>query len=279
MNALRIDQIWTYPVKSMLGSRVTTACLAENGVVGDRMWALRDEARDAIASARRLDRLSRLSATLGDDGGAVITLPDGDRVSFDDRDVNERLSAALDHPVSLWAKQPAENTDFYRRGQPDNPDVLADLRSIFGRLDDEPLPDFSVFPPEMMEFEYPPGNYFDCYPLMIMTTAALRSLRIALPDSAIDERRFRPSLVIDSDEAGHPEFGWTGRRLRLGEAEIQIGSACPRCVAITREFGDDMPSDRAVLRHVVSDLDQNVGVYATIVKAGDIAVGDTVELI
>jgi uncharacterized protein len=279
MNTLRIDQIWTYPVKSMLGSRVTTAQLAENGIVGDRMWALRDETRDAIASARRLDRLSRLSATLGDDGGAVITLPDGDQVSFDDRDANERLSAALDHPVSLWAKQPAENLEFYRRGQPDNPDVLADLRSIFGRLDDEPLPDFSVFPPEMIEFEYPPGNYFDCYPLMIMTTAALRSLRAALPDSAIDERRFRPSLVIDSDEEGHPEFEWTGRRLRLGGAEIQIGSACPRCVAITREFGDDMPSDRAVLRHVVRDLDQNVGVYATIVTPGDIAVGDTVELI
>ena len=179
----------------------------------------------------------------------------------------------------MWAKQPAENTEFYRRGQPDNPDVLADLRDIFGRVDDEPLPDFSVFPPEMMEFEYPPGNYFDCYPLMIMTTAALRSLRTALPDSVIDERRFRPSLVIESDEPGHPEFDWTGRRMRLGAAEIQIGSACPRCVAVTREFGDDMPTDRGVLRHIVRDLDQNVGVYATVVTPGQIAVGDAVELL
>jgi len=209
----------------------------------------------------------------------VITLPDGGTVATDDRDVDERLSAAIDHRVSMWAKQPAENTEFYRRGQPDNPDVLADLRDIFGRVDDEPLPDFTVFPPEMMEFEYPPGNYFDCYPLMIMTTAALRSLRTALPDSVIDERRFRPSLVIESDEPGHPEFGWTGRRMRLGAAEIQIGSACPRCVAVTREFGDDMPTDRGVLRHIVRDLDQNVGVYATVVTPGQIAVGDAVELL
>ena len=276
---MRIDQIWTYPIKSMLGGRVESAALAANGIVGDRMWALRDEERAAIASARRLAKLSRLQATLRGDGGAVITLPDGGTVATDDRDVDERLSAAIDHRVSMWAKQPAENTEFYRRGQPDNPDVLADLRDIFGRVDDEPLPDFTVFPPEMMEFEYPPGNYFDCYPLMIMTTAALRSLRTALPDSVIDERRFRPSLVIESDEPGHPEFGWTGRRMRLGAAEIQIGSACPRCVAVTREFGDDMPTDRGVLRHIVRDLDQNVGVYATVVTPGQIAVGDAVELL
>jgi uncharacterized protein YcbX len=276
---MRIDQIWTYPIKSMLGGRVESAALADNGVVGDRMWALRDEERAAIASARRLANLSRLQATLREDGGAEITLPDGSTVATDDSDVNERLSAAIDHPVSVWAKQPADNAEFYRRGRPDNPDVLADLRDIFGRVEDEPLPDFSVFPPEMMEFEYPPGNYFDCYPLMIMTTAALRSLRTALPDSVIDERRFRPSLVIESDEPGHPEFAWTGRRMRLGAAEIQIGSACPRCVAVTREFGDDMPTDRGVLRHIVRDLEQNVGVYATVVTPGQIAVGDAVDLL
>ena len=243
------------------------------------MWALRDEQREAIASARRLAGLSRIAASMRDDGGAVISLPDGSSVATDDGDINERLSAAIDHPVSLWSKQPASNTDFYRRGQPDNPDVMTDLRDIFGRVDDEPLPDFTVFPPEMMEFEYPPGNYFDCYPLMIMTTAALRALQTALPDSVIDERRFRPSFVVESEEPGHPEFGWVGRRMRVGSAEIQIGSGCPRCVAVTREFGDDMPSDRAVLRHIVRDLDQNVGVYATVVTPGRIAVGDAVELL
>lgn len=279
MAAMRIDQIWTYPVKSMLGSRIPAAGLASNGVVGDRMWALRDEQRQAIASARRLAGLSRLRATLRDDGGAVITLPDSSTVASDDADVNDRISTAIAHPVSLWPKQPADNTEFYRRGQPDNPDVLADLRDIFGRVDDEPLPDFTVFPPEMMEFEYPPGNYFDCYPLMIMTTAALRTLRVALPDSVIDERRFRPSLVIETDGDGHPEFEWAGRRMRLGSAEIQFGAPCPRCVAVTREFGDDMPSDRAVLRHIVRDLDQNVGVYATVVTPGQIAVGDSAELL
>jgi len=276
---VRLDQLWIYPVKSMLGSTVPSADLAAEGIVGDRLWTLRDETRGAIASARKIGGLSRLAAAYSGDG-VVVTMPDGSTVTSADGDANERLSEAVDHAVSLWAKRPPDDLEFYRRGRPDSDDLLTEMRAIFGRTDDEPLPDFSVFPPEMMEFEYPPGNYFDCYPLMIMTTSALRSLREALPDSAIDERRFRPSIVVDTgDEPGHPEFAWSGRRLRIGTTEIQIGSACPRCVVITRDFADDLPLDRGVLRHVVKDLDQNVGVYATVVTGGRISVGDSVEII
>ncbi len=265
----------------MRGSTVDTAMIASDGVVGDRVWTLRDDKREAIASARTIAGLSRLSARYDDHGtGVTITLADGSIVTNAQPDANDRLSAAVNHPVSLWAAQPADNADFYRRGQPDDDDLLGHLRSIFGRIDDEPLPDFSIFPPELMEFEYPPGNYFDCYPLMIMTTSALSSLRSALPESAIDERRFRPSLVVDTADAeGHPEFAWTGRRLRVGATELQIGAACPRCVAITREFDDDLPADRGILRHVVKELDQNVGVYATVISGGEIRAGDSVELI
>jgi len=279
---MHVDQIWLYPVKSMLGSRVEAAELADNGLVGDRMWALRDEERGAIASGRKLIGVNRLAAAFdGGDGGVSITLPDGSSVRDADSDVDERLSKALDHRVSLWAKQPASNTDHYRRGRPDSDDIMAEMRSIFGRVDDEPLPDFSIFPPEMIEFEYPPGNYFDCFPLMIMTTTALASIRKALPESAVDERRFRPSIVIDTDDgaAGHPEFDWTGRRLLIGQSEIAIGDKCPRCAVVTREFADDLPADRRVLRHIVRDLDQNVGVYATVSTGGPIRVGDSVRLV
>lgn len=277
---MRVDQIWSYPVKSINGGRLEAAELDENGIVGDRMWALRDEQRGAIASARRLSQISRLRAAVRADGVTEIALPDGTCVATDARDVDARLSTAIGHPVSMWSKQPATDLDFYRRGPPDDPDVLADLRAIFGRLEDEPLPDLSVFPASIFEFEYPPGNFFDVYPLMLMTTTAVRSLQRALPESAVDERRFRPSLVIDCgpEAVGHPEFEWTGRRLRIGSTEIQIGARCPRCVAVTREFADDLPADRNVLRHIVRDLDQNVGVYATVITGGSIAVDDSVEL-
>jgi uncharacterized protein YcbX len=278
---MQLDQIWQYPVKSMRGSAVTHGALATNGVVGDRMWALRDDERGAIASARRLKSLSRLEATfVGDTNDVAIRLPDGSTVRDSDADVNARISAALDHQVSLCAKEPVSNLDHYRRGRPDSDDMMVELRSIFGRLDDEPLPDLSIFPPEMLEFEYPPGNYFDCYPLMIMSTSALADLREALPNSAIDVRRFRPSLVIDTvGEAGHPEFEWVGRRIAIGGTEVQILSACPRCAAIANEFAPELPRDSEVLRHVVRNLDQNVGVYATVVRTGPISIGDSVEFV
>ncbi len=277
---MHVAQIWKYPVKSMQGATVEHAELADNGIVGDRLWALRDEARGAIASARKVAGISKLAASYDAANGVTITLPDGSTVASSDAAANGRLTAAVDHPVTLWGHEPASNVDHYLRGAPDDADFLTELRSIFGRVDDEPLPDLAVFPPELMTYEYPPGNYFDAYPLMIMTTSAITSLRAALPESAIDERRFRPSLVIDTGgEPGHPEFAWSGRRLQIGNTEVEVRSGCPRCVMITREFSDDLPADRGVLRHVVRDLDQNVGVYATIVTGGSIRVGDPVAII
>jgi uncharacterized protein YcbX len=175
--------------------------------------------------------------------------------------------------------RPADDLDHYRRGAAESDDMMVELRNIFGRLESEPLPDFSVFPPEVMEFESPPGTYHDCWPLMIMTTSAMAALSTALPRSIIDERRFRPSIVIDTPDAtGHPEFAWSGRTARLGGATIAFESACPRCVMITRAVAE-LPEDREILRHVVRDLDQNVGVYARVVEPGPIAVGDSLTFV
>ena len=124
------------------------------------------------------------------------------------------------------------------------------------------------------------GRYYDAFPLMIMSTSAMASMAEALPDSVIDIRRFRPSLVVDTGDAeGHPELDWIGRRLTVGEVELELVAPCPRCVMVTREVTDDLPQDRTILRHIVKDLDQNVGIYANVVKPGRIANGDQVALV
>ena len=43
---------------------------------------------------------------------------------------------------------------------------------------------------------------------------------------------------------------------------------------VTREIDETIPADRAILRHIVRDLDQNVGVYATVRTPGVVRVGD-----
>jgi uncharacterized protein YcbX len=282
---MRVSELWQYPVKSMVGETVGSIELDRLGVVGDRTWAARDLERGGIRGAKKIGTLMKLAAHDLGDGDVEITLPDGSTVRTSDADVHERVSAAIEHPVRLEPLHPADDLEHYRRGAPDSDDVVAELRGIFGREADEPFPDFSIFPPVISEFESPPGTYYDVFPLMVMTTAALAALERALPDSNVDIRRFRPSLVIDTGDdgadattPGHPEFDWRGRRATIGSATIEFGAPCPRCVMVTREISDAIPADRSVLRHIVRDLDQNLGIYATIVTPGQVDVDDGLTL-
>ena len=283
---MHVSQLWRYPVKSMVGGSVDSIALDELGVVGDRTWAVRDLERGGIRGAKKIGSLMRLAARDVEDGQVEITLPDGSTVRTSDADADQRVSAALDHRVKLEVLRPADDLDHYRRGGPDSDDVVAELRGVFGREDDEPFPDFSVFPPIIAEFESPPGTYYDVFPLMVMSEDALAALAAALPDSNVDIRRFRPSFVVDTGDdgadastPGHPEFDWSGRRATIGGATIEFGAPCPRCVMVTREISDDLPADRAVLRHIIRDLDQNLGIYATIVTPGTIRAGDAMTFV
>lgn len=278
---MRISQLWRYPVKSMVGSTVDEIELDALGIVGDRTWATRDLERGGIRGAKKIGSLMRLAARDVEGGHVAIDLPDGSTVCTTDVDVDERVSEALEHPVRLERLAPPDDLDHYRRGAPDSADVVDELRGIFGREADEPFPDFSIFPPVITEFESPPGTYYDAFPLLVVSESALAALASALPDSVVDVRRFRPSIVVDTGDdgasatvPGHPEFDWVGRRARLGTATIEIGAPCPRCVMVTREIDDSVPADRDVLRYVVRELDQNVGVYATIVEPGVVRAGD-----
>ena len=272
---MHISQLWSYPVKSMVGGSVDSVELTSLGIAGDRHWAIRDLENGGIRGAKKIGDLMKCTAVRN--GDAVnISLPNGSVVSSSDVDMNSRLSEALGISVALESLPADGNLQHFRRGPSDSDDPLVELRSIFGREENEPLPDFTVFPPEVMEFESPPGTHYDCWPLLVMTTSALQALRDALPESVIDIRRFRPSIVIDGAEAGHPEFTWKGRTASIGSAVIEFLDPCPRCVMVTREINADIPQDRSILRHIVRELNQNLGVYARIVQPGSVSVDDTV---
>ncbi len=280
----RIAEIWRHPVKSMEGERIQRAALGPNGIPGDRAWATRDEERGGIRGAKKIPRLMTCKARYLSEPAAnapapapEITLPDGSTLRAGDRDAAERVSAALGRKISLWPLLPASALEHYRRGAPDSPDMITELRAMFGRTADEPLPDFTQFPPELMEYESPPGTYFDAYPLLIVTDATLRKLRALAPRSVIDVRRFRPNFVIASESEGFPELAWAGKQLRVGGAALDVLVPCPRCVMITHGFGD-VPQDTGLMRTVVREADQNVGAYAKVASPGEVRIGDAVEL-
>jgi uncharacterized protein YcbX len=283
-----VASVWRYPAKSMIGDRFSSLPVSERGVIGDRGWAVRDQVRGGIRGAKKIAGLMRLHARYlhepqpdASTPPIEITAWDGQRVRSDDEDVNERLSQLLDHPVTLHALRPSTDLDHYRRGAPDTDDVDAELRSMFGREPDEPLPSFEGFPLDVLiEYESPPGTYFDAFPIHIVTDRSLATLSTLAPDATFDVRRFRPNLVVAVEEhvqGDFPEQAWLGRRIRVGDVELEVTRPCPRCVMVTRDFAD-LRADRQVLRTIVRHADQHVGVYANVIRSGTLESGTSVAL-
>ena len=96
-----IKQIWRYPFKSMLGELLEHAEVNPQGVLGDRGWAVRDEVRGGIGSAKKIPALMHCQARYPDSptkeqiGPAEITVPDGTTFLSNDPEAAARLSQAL----------------------------------------------------------------------------------------------------------------------------------------------------------------------------------------
>lgn len=281
-----LREIWRYPVKSMAGVRVTEGCLTPRGLQGDRRWALRDEVHKEIWSGRNLHAIARCAARYlapphRDESAPVeITLPDGSTVRSSDPDVNVRLSAALGHPVSLWPIVPESDVAHYRRKPREGLELAEYLVEQFGRLPGEPLPDLSKAPPEAMEFVSAPGAYCDVAPLHVLTTSSLRHMAALNPGANWDVRRFRPNLLVETDPGldGLVEAAWVGRSLVIGEAHVACGIEAFRCAMTSLEI-PGLPKDASILRSIVRDANQNLGLYAGTAQAGLVREGDVVYLV
>ena len=281
-----LAEIQRYPVKSMLGERLESVLVGDDGLRGDRAWAARDEERGAIEGGRKLPALlscrARFCSPVADRGELPvpeIELPDGTRLAADAPEAARKLSELAERKLTLWPRLPADQEEHYRRGAPDHEDLVEELRATFARLPDEPLPDIGALPREVLFSSTIPGTYFDCYPLFLLSTASLASLARVRPGSRFDVRRFRPNLLFDcADAEGFPENAWVGRRLRVGDAVLGVAIECPRCVMTTHGFAD-LPRDPDVMRALVRANGGNLGVYAAVEEPGILRAGDPIELL
>ena len=277
MNNASVLNIYRYPVKSMMGESLSEANIEEAGIPGDRSWAVRDEKRGGIRGGKKIPQLMTLAAQSGPTA-PLITAPDGDSASASSEHINEWLSGKLNHPVTLWPLLPADQLEHYRRGAPDTEDFEQELRSVFGRLPDEPLPDLAGFE-EVLEFESPPGTYFDAFSLSIMSQQSLATMNQLDGESRFDVRRFRPNLLVDIPDTDHPfpEQAWIGKMLSIGSVTLRIEMTCPRCSMTTHGF-DDLPRDTEIMRQLVNHCDGNLGIYASVQTPGQISIEDHIEI-
>lgn len=283
-----LEQLWRYPVKSMLGERVAAATVTECGVPDDRRLALVDRETGKIASAKapRLWRgLLRCSASLDvgegaeSDGGGTgggravrIDVPGGKPLWSTDPDIDERLSTYIGRSVYLsHAREAGAALD---RSVPE--EVLAaglDAEVGAGHV--------------QIGSGSPEGaGFVDFAPLHLITTSTLDRIAELGPRGVVEVERYRPNLVIRTSEPGFVENDWLGKEIRIGKRlRLLVIARTPRCAVPTLEHGT-LPRDVAALRvpaehnrvPVMQDVPPEpcAGVYAQILAPGGIAEGDRV---
>ena len=283
-----VSSLMRYPVKSMLGEELAVVDVGAGGVSGDRAYALVDDETGKVVSVkrpRRWGRIFELAATSGgagngEGGGVTVALPDGRLVAIDDPALPASLSDFFGRRVSL-ATVPPPDARFDEAW-------VRELKNDAGPYFE--MPSRTEEGDELVEagtFMSGLGNFFNFGTVHVVTTGTLRRVAELAPDSRIDARRFRPNIVVDTDDDGFVETAWQGRVLRVGPVRLAVSFTVPRCVMTTLPQAD-LPADPDVLRtiaqHNAVDTFSTgvrypcVGVYADVTVAGRVAVGDTVSI-
>jgi MOSC domain-containing protein len=270
-----VEELWRYPVKSMLGGKVSELLLTERGGLGDRAWALRDRRNGRIVSAKRVPRLLEFRATYevepvpGFAGVVRIETPEGDILYAGQDDASARISRILGRPVAL--------DNFAHHVEK----ATIDRDTVFGDVPVSQMkPDWT---PETMPdyFQLKSGSFLEIGAVFLLASGSVGHLRSLQGGTAlIDRRRFRPNLYIDTgQESGRfVEDDWLGGKLAVGDSVV-LDKFAPTlwCVGSTLAQ-EELPRDRSILRTIAGGHQGCLGVYGSVASAGLVRVGDRVVL-
>ncbi|HKP39050.1 MAG TPA: MOSC N-terminal beta barrel domain-containing protein [Pyrinomonadaceae bacterium] len=238
MEAGRITAIFRYPVKSMAGEQLAAAKLGWHGIDGDRRFAFRRLTDKSAFPWLTASKLPQL----------LLYKP------F----VRDNHTAAS---IPTHVCTPDGNEYELRSDE-----LRQEISSRHGS------------DVELMNLK---GGIFDETPISIITLGTIRGIERASARD-LDLRRFRPNVLIETDN-GEPfaEDKWVGRTLVFGEsasgAAISITMKDERCVMVNFD-PDTAERDSEVMKTVVR-LNQNyAGVYGTVVRTGELRVGQVVTL-
>ncbi|KPQ34715.1 MAG: putative Fe-S protein [Phormidesmis priestleyi Ana] len=263
-----LKALWRYPVKSMQGETLEISEVGEQGLVGDRTYALWDVKTSRVASAKNPQKWATLlncqatftkTPTLSEPMPPVqITLPMGTTVTSTQPDINPLLSDWIEREVQFLSSAPAKpSLDQYW------PDVE-------GR----------EYRDTVVELLMPEGTFFDSCPIHAVTVATLERLKALYPTGEFDPCRFRPNLLIDT-QADQPDFvenDWIGKTLLIGDSVIlKIDTKCPRCV-VTTLAQNGLPQDLDILRTTAKYNEVIAGIRLSVIQGGTIHQGDAVWL-
>jgi uncharacterized protein YcbX len=270
-----VQQVFRYPVKSMLGESLNEFEIGPNGVIGDRAWAIR-ETSGRIATAKKFANLLDFQAAYESrpqpdlSAPVRIIMPDGRSLHAADHDASQILSTAFGRPVTLQQYRPDERS----HGEIDPQTIFGDVgvERVMPGLTTATMPD---------SFALLKGAFFDSATIHFLTTGSMAHLRSLIgEDAKIDARRFRPNIVIDTGARsnGFVEDEWLDGVLQIGErTRIVSMQKALRCVMTTHRQSD-LPRDLRVLRATAQHHAAKLGVFASIGAPGVVRIGDPVWL-
>ncbi len=237
VGAMRVVELWRYPVKSMQGERLDAAEIGAQGIVGDRQWAIVDGTTGLALTARREPALLFAAARRNDDDTVTIDLPDGSTAMSDDD-----LSRWLGRPVSLQ-----------RAGTAGTYEIAVDFEDEAGS--------------EWVQWTGPDDTFHDSARarVSILSTGSIRDW---------DRRRFRANVIVDGEDGEEDRL--VGSQVAVGGCRLDIVKAIDRCVMTTRPQPGGIERDLDVLRTINAERRSLLAVGAGVVTTGAVAVGDEV---
>ncbi len=250
-----LARISVTPVKGTAVLHPETVLLTERGIAQDRLFYLVDEWGD-LFSGSTFGPLVRLHAELdGSSERLTLRFPDG-----------VELAATCD---TLGAP---ETTNFY--GRPVSAHVVEGPFS-------EAISAFCTKPLRLLRCDRD-GDGVDVEPITVVASASVQDLaERGGYEGELDARRFRMTLELEGCEP-YEEESWAGQPVQIGEATIEIGEQVPRCVFTTKDpktgvkDWDTLTQIAKYRPRIEGGGGLPFGVYARIVKPGDVRVGDHV---
>ena len=233
-----LSAIFRYPIKSMAGTRLESAQIGWHGVEGDRRLAFRGLAERGAFPWLTASRLPEL----------LLYEPIG-------------RQDTTGEPLPTHIRTP----DGREYGLTDN----ALLKEIATRHRADV---------ELMQLSH---GIFDEAGVSAITLGTIRSIAREAGHDA-DVRRFRPNLLIDTRGAQpFEEDRWVGKILEFGSEgtgpAISVTMRDKRCVMINLD-PDTAEANAELMKTVIRMNENHAGVYGTVVRTGELRVGQVVGL-
>jgi uncharacterized protein YcbX len=131
---------------------------------------------------------------------------------------------------------------------------------------------------ELMQLKH---GIFDDATVSVITPVTIASIAREAGQEA-DVRRFRPNLVVDTgDSQPFDEDQWVGKILEFGSEgtgpAVSVTMRDLRCVMINLD-PDTAATNADVMKAAIRLNDNYAGVYGTVVRTGELRVGQIVRL-